>query len=387
MVGSDQAMHSFYDYFGRQGDEVEVYMAPGRVNLFGDYLAENNGSTLSISVNMGITAVVRWRQDTQVNMRSDRYTPPCSMSFASSINYDFKLGWANVPRGIMRYLEENGIELSGADMYFASDVPESAGMGASAATKMVTAYMFTSHRRAAGAINRLQLIKIAEQADREFLGVESNVLNLMVSCLGKSNHALMADAHTTDYRLIPINLDQYQLVVINTKKAIDNIDQRVRERMQECREILDLVRRRRPAENLSEISIEDVELISDEYLKRRALYIVGEQSRVFDATKKVLTNDIAGLGGLMFESHRSLRDEFEASGPELDAVVEEARMLPGCVGARPIGWGFAGCALALVKKENYGNFRSQLEVAYKGRVGYKPDFHPTTLADGVKRVI
>jgi galactokinase len=204
---------------------------------------------------------------------------------------------------------------------------------------------------------------------------------------GEENKALMLDCDTLDYEAVDSNLGDYLLAIINTNKPRKLAESKYNERVQECQTALKELQVGLDIANLCELNMSIFEqfknLISDATVLNRAHHVVAENDRVKLAAKALAANDLAEFGKLMYASHDSLKNLYEVSGAELDAVVEYAATDNNVIGARMTGAGFGGCAIALVKKDSLDSFTKGLTEYYTAKIGYAPSVYSSLIGNGV----
>lgn len=373
----------FDQEYGADAKPSYCFFAPGRVNLIGEYTDFNGGYVFPAALSLGIFAVLRLREDHTIRLRSTNEVLPVTVSLDRAIEYTKEDEWANYPKGVIRYLREKGYSLQGCDILYAGTLPDGAGLSSSAAILVLTAYMLRSVN-GDNSIERVQLAKFCQQVENQFIKVNCGIMDPFSVAMGEKDHAVLLDCHNLTYRYVPLDLPDYRLVILNTCKKRELTDSRYNERRRECETALALLAGHRAVSNLCQAGLKEVEAyITDDTLLRRARHVVSENSRVLEAVNLLESGDIQGFGRLLIQSHMSLKQDFEVSGPELDAIVESALRFPGCIGARMTGAGFGGCALALVEKTRLEAFCSFVTQEYTQMIGLAPEFYVSSLGGGV----
>lgn len=204
---------------------------------------------------------------------------------------------------------------------------------------------------------------------------------------GEDSKALVLNCATLDYQAVDCNLGNYLLAIINTNKPRKLAESKYNERVQECALALEALQQELNIQNLCDIDTatfkQHQHLITDEIVAKRALHVIEENDRVKQAAQALAANQLTAFGELMYASHDSLRDLYEVSGKELDAVVDYAKTNPDVAGARMTGAGFGGCAIALVKKDGFSKFSEEVTAYYTGKIGYAPSVYSSLIGDGV----
>ena len=240
-------------------------------------------------------------------------------------------------------------------------------------------------------LSRAEIAKLGQMSEHRFMNVNCGIMDQFIIATGKENTAEMLDCATLDFDYVPLNLGDYRFIVMNTNKVRKLSDSKYNERRSECESALGILQKSGVKINaLCDLTFEDWKkcksFIKDEKLQRRAAHCVEENSRVLAAAQALKSNDLKRLGELMNESHKSLRDKYEVSGEELDALAQSAWEQEGCIGARMTGAGFGGCAIALVQKEKIDSFIENVQTLYTKKIGYSAGFFACESGDGVKEI-
>lgn len=409
MIPKPLIIESFARHFGNSGPAPEVFFCPGRVNLIGEHIDYNGGNVLPSTISQGIYAAVRFNTDSVntgsvVRLRSDERDETIELGFAeippfqrrtgqtaNSTKWDGD-GWLKYPVGVLASLKQGGVPITGADIFFMSDLPIGAGVSSSAAIEVLTGYIFLSgpQRRE---VDRTALALRAQKVEREFVGVNCGIMDQFSVAQGKKGHAILLDCATLDFRYVPFELGKYRLMVMNTNKARELAASKYNERRAECETALaqiNLGREKKSqasARDLCSVAEEDIQnYVSDPVVKRRAQHVLSEKKRVDLAVTALQGGLIREFGALMNDSHASLRTQYEVTGHELDSIVAAAQVHPGCIGARMTGAGFGGCAIALVLAEAVQEFSSNVGKRYLAETGLQADFFGGEPVGGVMRV-
>ena len=298
--------------------------------------------------------------------------------------------WANYPLGVFAQFIKRGVAITqGYDILFWGNVPAGAGLSSSAAMEVVTAY----------ALNDLlgtnyglaDLAKIGRAAEHEFAGVMCGIMDQFASAHGKVDHAIYLNCDTLEYDLVPVKLDGIKVVVTNTHSPHKLDSGSFNDRVRQCQLAVEQINSVRPIQYLAELSQVDFDqvkdAITDETAHRRARHVVGEVQRTKDAVEALKNGDIVKFGQLMNQSHVSLRDDYEVTGPQLDALAEAAWKIDGVLGSRMTGGGFGGCTVSLVREEAIPAFIEKVGAEYTEKTGLTADFYIAEIGDGAHRVI
>jgi galactokinase len=382
----DSLHEKFFELYGKGEQACQTFFAPGRVNLIGEHTDYNGGYVFPCALQFGTYLAVRLNGSDQMNFATTNFDQPCSVPSTGFGQQDTK--WVNYPLGVIDQLVKRGFGMTGMDMLFSGDVPNAAGLSSSASIEMVTAVAMNTLYDMP--FDMIDLIKIGQKAENEFVGVNCGIMDQFASGLGKTEHAVYLDCATLDYEQVPLVLGDYKLVISNTNKRRGLADSKYNERRAECESSVESIAQTEPVSLLGELSyarfLDLQHLIPDETVRRRAHHVVSENQRVLDAVKALKESDLILFGQLMNASHDSLRDDYEVTGIELDTLAEEARKVEGVLGSRMTGAGFGGCTVSLVHKDAIDRFITEVGAAYHAKTGLKPDFYLGEVGDGAKEL-
>lgn len=384
----DELKTTFDDLYGKSENEIHTFFAPGRVNLIGEHTDYNNGYVLPCAISYGTFLLARKTKDKNIRFASTNFEYKTDLTFDKLSD---KVGeeWVNYPLGVINVMKEKGLELSsGLELLFSGNIPNGAGLSSSASIELVTAVALNEMFNLG--LSKLDLIMAGKKAENEFVGVNCGIMDQFIVGKARKKSALFLNCGTLKYVHAPLVLKDHQLVIVNTNKQRKLSDSKYNERVKECQEALKAFKTLRALNSLSEISIEGFnaqqDVIRDEVIRKRAKHVVSENSRVMEAAKALLTRDIKRFGQLMFESHVSLRDDYEVTGVELDTLVELAMEFEGTVGARMTGAGFGGCTVNIIEKGKSQDFEKAIKTKYKEKTGLNPEFYYPEISDGAKRI-
>lgn len=361
-----------------------AYFSPGRVNLIGEHIDYNGGLVMPCAITFGTYLLVSPNNDGVLRFRSlnfeDRPNIPLQNDYDKT---DEK--WFNYPLGIVEYFLKDGHVLQGLDMLFYGDIPISSGLSSSASIEVVTAFALNDLFDAG--YSKLELVKLSQSVENNFIGVNCGIMDQFAVAFGEKNKALMLNCDTLDYQAVDSNLGEYILAIINTNKPRKLAESKYNERVQECQSALTALKQELDINNLCDIDTATFNkyshLITDKVIYKRAQHVIEENDRVKLAAVALSNNNLAEFGRLMYASHDSLRDLYEVSGKELDAVVEYSKTDTNVAGARMTGAGFGGCAIALVKESAFDNFSQNVIAFYTSKIGYAPSVYSSLIGDGV----
>lgn len=370
----------FRNLFGRA---PRLYRAPGRVNLIGEHTDHAGGFALPAALDRSTWVAIAPRDDRRIRIHTD--------VLSEAVEFDLdepdprpRREWSDYVRGTAIMLERAGYWLRGADLLLCSDVPVGAGLGSSAALEVAVGYALAD---ASGiGVDPVTLARGAQKAEDEFVGMRCGVMDQFASCLGAEGRAMLLDCRSLEYRLVPID-PGLRLVVCNTLVRHELTSSEYNERRQDCERGVALLSETMPGlTSLRDVTPEDLERhgghLPDRSF-RRCRHVVTENARVLRAADALEQGDAALFGRLMGDSHRSLRNDYQVSCPELDAMVEAALEVEGVFGARMTGAGFGGCTVNLVEASAVDRFIERVSASYQRTTGRTPVIFPFAPGPGV----
>lgn len=380
---TEQAIsQAFLNLYG--GDVAPtLFFCPGRVNLIGEHIDYNGGNVFPAALTLGTYAAVRKRNDNLIKANS--LNVPGEVIFHSSddLVFDEKDSWGNFPKGVVAFLHKEGFSIGGYEILYWGNLPDGAGLSSSAAIEVLTSYMLLEMENTL-LIDRIWLARFCQRVENQFIGVNCGIMDMFAVANGIKNHAMLINCDSLEYANIPLELGDYSVVIMNTNKRRELADSKYNERRGECEQALEILRNFYLLSDLCSSDINAVnEHINDPILLKRARHVVTENQRVKDAVEVLKKKDLVAFGALLNASHKSLHEDYEVTGLELDTLVYSAQSQPACLGARMTGAGFGGCALALVKTADYDFFIESVGKEYQEKTGLKADFYLSQIGEGV----
>jgi galactokinase len=346
--------------------------APGRVNLIGEHTDYNGGFVLPVAIDRHVVIAAAAAPDGVGRVRA--YS--ASLNTSVDIRLDgterpSEPAWANYIRGVVSGFAERGLHPPPIDLAIASDVPMGGGLSSSAALEVATATLLEAVTGTA--LEPWDKARVCRKAEHEFAGVPCGLMDQLTSVLGDESGALLIDCRLEVVRLIRFAEPGVSILICNSNVKHALVDGFYARRRRECAEAakqLDVPSLRDATPEM----IEATGRIFDPVVRRRARHVASENIRTLAAAEHLEARQFAEVGALMYESHRSLRDDFEVSSAELDALVEIARGIGepgGVLGARMTGGGFGGCIVTLVRTEKVEAVARRLAREYLARTGHE----------------
>lgn len=366
--------------------EPALFVAPGRVNLIGEHTDYAEGFVMPAAINFATLAAISPRADGKVVIYAENFGEEAAFD-AGALPASPSRHWSDYPIGVTQILAGQGHIIPAFSLSLWGDVPLGSGLSSSAALEVATALAVLSLTRASypGPV----LARLCQRAENEFVGASCGIMDQFISVNGKANHALLLDCRDLSYKLAPIPA-HVALVIANTmvKHSIAGGDYKTRRAESEA--ACAIIASHRPGVKfLRDCTLEDLEKWGHEMAPKsflRAKHIISENLRTVAAAQALIGGNLPELGRLMAEAHRSYSQDFEASCPEADAMVELAQDLSGLIGARLTGGGFGGCTVNLVEQNHAAAFAHALADRYTAKIGIEPQIHVCHASDGAHRL-
>ena len=367
-----------------------AYFSPGRVNLIGEHTDYNGGNVFPCALSFGTYALVKNREDNKIRLSSLNFKEIGTIEFTlDELIFDKKDDWANYPKGVMKTFTDHGFKLlHGFDILIYGNIPNGAGLSSSASLEVLTAVILNDTFNLN--INMIDMVKISQEAENKFIGVNCGIMDQFAVGMGKENNAILLNCDTLEYKYNLINMDGYKIVIANTNKKRGLADSKYNERRSECERALNELREHSDIKSLCSLNTEEFnklsQFITNDIDKKRAKHAVTENERTLNAVSALENNDLELFGKLMIDSHNSLRDDYEVTGKELDTLVDVSLKQNGVIGSRMTGAGFGGCTVSIVKEEFVDSFTSNVKELYSEIIGYEPSFYIANISDGAKKL-
>lgn len=369
-----------------------ITRAPGRVNLLGEHVDYNDGWVLPAAIDRAAYVAVGECPSPLVSLTAadlDDGTTFRVTDLDSKIDVIGKplKSWARYPAGVAWALKERGLAVNGMDAVLTSDVPRGAGLSSSAAVEV--AFAVAWQRLGGWSLPPMDVARTCQRAENQYVGVNSGLMDQFASACGRAGHALLLDCRTLAWE--PVSLpDGIAIVVADTlvRRELGKSEYNVRRA--HCEEAVRILAPVLPGVTaLRDVSVDDFNRhahLLPEVVAKRARHVVEECARTRAAVEILRAGDAEEFGALMNDCHASLRDLYEVSCPELDAMVEAAQKIEGCYGARLTGAGFGGCTVNLVAASASADFKHALAAAYEKATGEKAEIYVCRATDGARVV-
>lgn len=380
----------FREKFGRPA--AFLARAPGRVNLLGEHVDYNDGFVLPAAIDRATYIAFSPADSGQttlwaVDFDSRAAFSPQTIAAKTQPDGSPLPEWARYPAGVMWALGEAGLETPAMDAVFASEVPRGSGLSSSASVEM--AFGVAWQQLGGWSLAPMELAKLGQRAENQYVGVNCGIMDQFASACGVENRLLLLDCRSLAWETLALP-EGVSIVVADTGARRKLTSGEYNNRRAACEEAARLLQAALPGiRSLRDASLADFNRLADTLpaeVEKRARHVVEEIERARQAILLLQAGDVSRFGELMNACHVSLRDLYEVSCPELDAMAEIAQSLPGCYGARLTGAGFGGCTVNLVAREQAEAFANALAAGYKSKTGFHPEIYICKASAGAKLI-
>ncbi|WP_156305668.1 galactokinase [Sphingobacterium endophyticum] len=363
MIAREQIRSRFKELYGEV--PTLISKSPGRINIIGEHTDYNEGFVLPTAIDKAVYVALQKRDDNEIHLFAEDFNERFEIELDNVAPTD--RGWPNYILGVVHQLRERGYSLSGFNLYIDGDIPVGAGLSSSAAVECATA--FGLNELFGFGIDRVSIAKIGQLAEHTYAGVMCGIMDQFASVLSKENHVVRLDCRDLTYTYVPLELGDYEIVLLNTNVKHSLASSAYNDRRNSCEKAVSLVKSKNPdVKSLRDVSpamldemVKGVD--SDSYVKAR--FVIEENERLARACEEMSKGDIPAMGKQMFRAHEGLSKEYEVSCAELDFLVDHAKAFEEVVGARMMGGGFGGCTINIVKKGFGQQLVDSLSPAYK----------------------
>ena len=348
----ESVVAGFASAFGN-ADGISVAMAPGRVNLIGEYTDFNEGFVFPMTVDRGVYLAIRTRHDKRVRVASMRYEELVEYELDEFVTP--KPGsWQSYVLGVVEELRLRNLLTQGFEAVVDGNLNLGAGLSSSAALEVATAVAL--QESVGFSMNRVDLVKMCQHVEHNYANVLCGIMDQFACGIGRSGHALLLDCRSLEYENVPVALGDYRVVIISSEVKRSLASSAYNTRRAECQAAVEhFAQYDHSVRALRDVSADLLEAHGDELspvVRRRCRHVVAENQRTLDAAAALQAGALQEFGRLMFDSHRSLRDDFEVSCKELDLLVKIASNTDGVLGSRMTGAGFGGCTVSVIHESS-----------------------------------
>ena len=391
----DSIVQSFHTYF--KTAPTLVLRSPGRINLIGEHTDYNGGFVLPAAIDKAVFFAINVREDDECHFVSYDLNENFQTSL-SNLKKNDAYSWANYLMGVIDEVKKaipDASVLRGINLVFGGNLPNGGGVSSSAAIE--NGIGFALNQLFNLGLSRMDLVKISQKAENNFVGMKCGVMDMFASMMGKANQVIRIDCRSLEYEYFPFSTDSntdevpdYYLVLCNTMVKHSLVDSEYNTRRAECEEGVSILQKYDPSVKLlrdvpfSLLNAHKNEMRSVVF--KRCKYVVEEIERVEKACKALKDNDLKEFGKLMYRTHEGLQHEYEVSCAELDFLVDQTYTESGVLGSRMMGGGFGGCTINLVKGDEADGFIERIKEAYQERFNIDMPCYKVVLTNGTEEI-
>jgi galactokinase len=360
------------------------YKSPGRINVIGEHTDYNEGFVLPAAIDRYGHVAAGVADDDLISLYAQEFDEHFEVRLKEIKPIDNS--WTNYILGVVDQLVKRGHNISGFKMAVTGDVPVGAGLSSSAAIECAVCAALNDIFNLK--LEKLQIVKISQIAEHTFPGVKCGIMDQFASVFGKKDHALRLDCRSIEYEEVPLQLEGYKIVLLNSNVKHSLASTAYNKRRQECAEGVDSVRQHVPGvQSLRDVTVDMLDkYVKDPVVYRRCRFVIEENERVHSAVQHMKNGNIHSLGEQMLRSHDGLSREYEVSCQELDWLVEAVRHNPLVAGARMMGGGFGGCTINIIREGAIAELVDYLSANYQAEMGKKLTVYIAKTADGTMKV-
>ena len=372
----------------KKKDLVNI-LSPGRVNIIGEHTDYNLGLSINAAINKYIFITGYENKKDYVEVFS-KYLDDSSKFSLDDITFDKTTHWINYMKGVLKEYIQNGYKIGGFSMVVDSNLPIGAGISSSASLEVGVAKFIEELFNLK--VDRKQTVVYCNSAENNFVGVNCGFMDQFSVAYGKKNHVIYLNFKDLSYEYIPFDLEDNLILIINSKEERNLANTEYNKRRKECTDAVQLISRIVKNKNIRSLSDVSLDLLCElenkipEKLFRRVKHVVTENNRVLLSKEYLLKGDVEKLGKVLFESHNSLRYDYEVSTEKLDYLVDKMSKIKGVYGARLMGAGFGGSVISIVKKSKIDSIADIIGGKFFKKFNVSPNFIECLPSEGTRRV-
>jgi galactokinase len=382
LVGSLDSISLAGQFQRLYGQLPRIFRAPGRVNLIGEHTDYNDGFVMPAAIDAYTWVAAARRNDGRLRVYSIHFDENVELS-TDALEGPPRKHWSDYVRGVAAAMLAAGHSLAGANLMIHGQVPLGAGLSSSASLEVATAMALMSV--SGFEMPPLDLVRLCHRAEHEYVGTRCGIMDQFIAVFGRSGNALLLDCRSLNFDLLPIP-SHTQLAVCNTMVRHDLAAGEYNRRRADCETGVSVLGKQRPnVQALRDVTLSALEMHRKELAEpvyRRCRHVISENQRVLAAADALKAGNLNRFGQAMYESHVSLREDYQVSCRELDLLVEFASACDGVYGARMTGGGFGGCTVNLVRSDAVELFQRHIVQAYKKETGRLPEVYVCSAAEG-----
>ncbi|MBU4483063.1 MAG: galactokinase, partial [Actinobacteria bacterium] len=363
--------------------------SPGRVNIIGEHTDYNLGLSINAAINKYIF-IAGYENKTDYVEVFSRYLNDSNKFSLEDITFDKTTSWINYIKGVLKEYIQHGHKIGGFSIVVDSNLPIGAGISSSASLEVGVAEFVEGLFNLK--IDKIDTVKLCNSAENNFVGVNCGFMDQFSVAYGKENNVIYLNFKDLSYEYIPFDLEDNLILIVDSKEERNLANTEYNKRRQECNDAVQLISKivkNKNIKSLSDIGLDSLDELEDkisEKLFRRVKHVVTENNRVLLSKEYLLKGDIEKLGQVLFESHNSLRYDYEVSTEKLNYIVDEMSKIKEVYGGRLMGAGFGGSVISIIKKSKIDSITDIIGGKFLKKFSVSPDFIECLFSDGTRRV-
>jgi galactokinase len=367
-------------------EQPHLYYSPGRINLIGEHIDYNDGFVMPAAIDKGIFFAISLNNSEKINCYSIDFDESISVPLSEVRKMT---GWKNYVLGVVNEFQKLNLPVSGFNCAFGGNIPIGGGLSSSAALE--GGISFSLNELCNFGMSRKELALLGQRAEHNFPAVMCGIMDQYANMMSKKNTVMLLDTKNVSNEYIPLNIEGYEIILINTKVHHSLAASEYNQRRKECEKGMEIlkkglnIRSFRDIKNPDELLPFKSEMGDDIY--KRCLFVVEEILRTKKAATLLKENDLIGFGKLMFQTHEGLKNLYEVSCKELDFLVDKAKENKDVIGARLMGGGFGGSTINIVKQDGVESFLSKILPAYKKQFNIDAESYDVKVVNGTCEIV
>ena len=346
-------------------DQELTILSPGRINFIGEHTDYNMGFVLPTAIDKKIIFKLKKNNS---KSRCNVYSENFDVGFSIDLN-NIKISnneWENYILGVIYEIQQLTDKVEGFDTVFSSDIPVGSGISSSAALECGLAYGLNELFDLG--LTKLDIVELSQRAEHNYVGTKCGIMDQYASVMSKKDHAILLDCRSIQHEYIPINIEPYKVLLLNTNVSHSLASSEYNTRREECEKGVSVIQQKYPEVNslrdVEEKMLSEFKTVLSESIYNRCKFVVQEKTRVLDAVEALKENRLNDFGALMYATHVGLSKEYEVSCPELDFLVEFSVDFDDVIGSRMMGGGFGGCTINLIHENSISDYIDKVSKVY-----------------------
>ncbi|OEK05407.1 galactokinase [Roseivirga misakiensis] len=376
------SLRSIAQEFGKLSAATPRYFrSPGRINVIGDHTDYNMGLVLPAAIDKYVTIAIAQNNDGLIRVKALDIDEEISIELSGSKS-DPKEHWSSYFIGVCEILLEKGVQVTGVDCTFSSNIPIGAGLSSSAA--ICCCFAFGLNELFNGGLSRQELVLVAQQTEHEYVGLQCGTMDQSASLLGKKDQVLKIDCRSQEVSYASLALGDYSFIVCDSQVKHSLASSGYNNRKNDCIKAAESFGVKSVREISSAMLKEKKDL--NPIIRQRLNFVIEENDRVEKVSRLLEEGNLSEVGQLIYASHEGLKNQYEVSCQELDFLVDTTHQMPYILGARLMGGGFGGCTINLLETKQIAEFKSTISRRYEEAFGISPRFFDVNIVNGTEEL-